>query len=265
MYSDPVITRQRALDVLQANDVARGIAWAFNAACEQALDDLTRGNGYGPLTAGVGRYELIADRLDRVFSCGEYEVAEGMESVGLDVLYEGLSERARLSMPVIPAGTVTRSNFRGSNGWTVGGFRFITHSFSRGQIARIDWTKASPTLQAVARQGPDETELLTLLDVILDIEQRNDLASQDDLPTVPVPTLVLVHALDRETAERELAIGHARYNDDLGGPWHWHEDLLSGPEPDQAGRVVPDAPAPTQQEPDVTVRLRKKDAAEDAG
>lgn len=258
-------TRNHAVDVLQANDVARGIAWAFNSACEQALEDFTRGTGYGALTAGVGRYELIADRLDRVFSCGDYEVPEGMESVGLDVLYEGLTERARLTMPVIPAGTVLRSNFRGSNGWTVGGFRFITHSYSRGGLNRIDWTQASKTLQAVARQAADDTELLTLLDVILDIEQRNDLAAQDDLPTVAMPTLVLVHALDRDTAERELAIGHSRYNDDIGDPWHWHEDLLSGPEPDQPGRVVPDAPAPTTQEPDVTVRLRKKDAAEDAG
>lgn len=247
-----------------ANDVQRGIAWAFNSACDQALEDFTRGTGYGALTAGVGRYELIADRLDRVFSCGDYEVAEGMESVGLDVLYDGLTERARLTMPVIPAGTVVRSNFRGSNGWSVGGLRFITHSFSLGELGRIDWTQASKTLQAIARQAPDDTELLTLLDVMLSIEQRNDLAAQDALPTVVMPTFVLVHALDRDTAERELAIGHSRYNDDVGGPWHWHEDLLSRPGPDQGARVVPDAPALTKQEPDVTVRLRKKDAAEDA-
>lgn len=87
---------------------------------------------------------------------------------------------------------------------------------------------------------------------------------KDDLPAVVMPTFVLVHALDRDSAERELAIGHSRYNDNLGDPWHWHEDLLSRPEPDQRARVVPDVPAPTQQEPDVTVRLRKKDAAEDA-
>jgi hypothetical protein len=256
------MTRKRALKILLANNVARGIAWAFNSACDQALEDFTRGTGYGALTAGVGRYELIADRLDRVFSCGDYEVAEGMESVGLDVLYDGLTERARLTMPVIPAGTVVRSNFRGSNGWSVGGFRFITHSFSPGGLGRIDWTQASKTLQAVSRQAPDDTELLTLLDVMLSIEQRNDLAAQDDLPAVVMPTVVLMHALDRDTAERELAIGHSRYNDDVGGPWHWHEDLLSRPGPGQRPRVVPDAPAPTQQEPDVTVRLRKKDAAE---
>lgn len=260
-----MISRQRALEILTANDVARGIAWAFNSACDQALEDFTRGTGYGALTAGVGRYELIADRLDRVFSCGDYAVADGMESVGLDVLYEGLTERAIQTMPVIPAGSVVRSNFRGSNGWALGGFRFITHSFALGELARINWTQASKTLQAVSRQPADETDLMTLLDVMLNLEQRNDLAAQDDLPSITMPTLVLAHALDRHTAERQLAIGHSRYNDDERDPWNWHEDLLARPEADPRGRMVPEVPSPMEQEPDVVVRLRIKDATEDAG
>lgn len=259
-----MITRKGALEALNADDVSRGVAWAFNSACEQALEDFARGTGYTALSAGVGRYDLLADRLDRVFSCGDFEVAEGMESVGLDILLEGLTERARQTMPVVRAGTVVRSNLRGSNGWSLKGFRFITHSFQRGEVARIDWTQASKTLQAVARQAPASGQPMTLLDVMLNIEQRNDLASQDALPAVTLPTLVLVHALDRDTSERELAIGHSRYNEDLGGPWHWHEDLLSGPEPDQSARSVPNAPVTSNDEPDVTVRLRNKDAAESA-
>ena len=257
-----VITRDAALATLSSNSVAQSIAWAFSSACDRALEDFARGTGYTALSAGVGRYDLLADRLDRVFSCGEYEVAEGMESVGLDVLYEGLTEHAIQTMPVVKAGTVVRANLRGSNGWSLGGFRFITHSFHVGEIARIDWTQASKTLQAVSRQEPAGGPPMNLLDMMLDENQREDLAAQDALPFVGLPTLVLVHALDRDTSERELAVGHSRYNDDLGGPWHWHENLLDGPTPGESVRPAPNAPTSDRDEPDVAVRLRPSAAAE---
>lgn len=265
VYSRFVISRDAALAALYANDISRGIVWAYESTCEQALEDFARGTGYTALSAGVGRYDLLADRLDRVFSCGDYEVAAGMEAVGLDVLYEGLTERARTTMPVIKAGTVVRSNLRGSNGWSVAGFRFITHSFPLGELARIDWTQASKTLQAVSRQEPAGSPIpRNLLDMMLDEDQREDLAAQDALPFVGVPTLVLVHSLDRDTAEREIAIGQSRYNDDLGGSWHWREPLSGGPAPEKGARPAPEAPSPAHDEPDVTVRLRPSAAAEDA-
>lgn len=259
-----VITREAALEALHADDMSRGLAWAFQSACDQAFEDFARGTGYTALSAGVGRYDLLADRLDRIFSCGDFEVAEGMESVGLDVLYEGLTDQARRTMPVIKAGTVVRSNLHGSNGWALRGFRFITHSYRLGDVASIDWTHASKTLQAVSRQTPATFIPMTLLDEILDEEQRADLAAQDALPTVGMPTLVLVHALDRDTSERELAIGHSRYNEDSTVPWHWHEDLLGGPAPERSSRTVPYAPAPSQDAPDVSLRLRRSGAAEQA-
>lgn len=255
-----MITRDSAMAALNAENVARAISWAFESACEQALEDFAQGTGYTALSAGVGRYDLLADRLDRVFSCGDYEVPEGMESNGLDVLYEGLTERARRTMPVIPAGTVVRANLRGSNGWSLRGFRFVTHSFQLGGIERIDWTQASKTLQAVARQAPSDLEQMTLLDGILDAEQRDILAAQDALPTVTLPTLVLVHALDRDTGERDLALGHSRYNEDLFRAWHWQENLLGRPDPEEYSRSVPDSPTPSIDVPDVAVRLRKRAA-----
>ncbi len=94
--------------------------------------------------------------------------------------------------------------------------------------------------------------------------QREDLAAQDALPLVGVPTLVLVHALDRDTSDSELSIGHSRYNDDHGGPWHWREDLLTGPEPQEHSRTVPGAPGPAHDAPDVAVRLRPAAEAEGA-
>jgi hypothetical protein len=257
-----MITQESAIDALEADDVARGITWAFQSACDQALEDFARGTGYTALSAGVGRYDLLADRLDRVFSCGDYEVPEGMESVGLDVLYEGLPQQVRLTMPIIKAGTVIRSNLRGSNGWRVSGFRFITHSYPLGEAAQIDWAQSSKTLQSVSRQPPSTFVPITLLDLLLDQEQREDLAAQDAVPAVEMSTLVLVHALDRNTSDRELAIGHSRYNEGSVGPWHWREDLLRAPEPELNSRSVSSVVKPSIDAPDVTVRLRTTGAAE---
>jgi len=257
-----MITQEAALDALKTDDIARGISWAFQSACDQALEDFARGTGYTALSAGVGRYDLLADRLDRVFSCGDYEVAEGMEFAGLDVLYEGLSPQARLTMPIVKAGRMIRSNLRGSNGWRVGGFRFITHSYPLGEVAQIDWTQSSKTLQSVSRQAPSAFVPLTLLDLILNQEQREDLAAQDAVPAVDMPTLVLVHALDRNTSDRELAIGHSRYNDDALEPWHWCESLLSPLEPELNSRSIPRVVKPPIDAPDVAVKLRTSGAAE---
>lgn len=259
-----MINRSEVLETIRSSDVSVGISWAFGSACEQILEDFTRGAGYGALTAGVGRYEVLADRLDRVFSCGVYEVTPGMEFAGLDVLFEGLSERARATMPVIKAGTVTRSNLNGSNGWRVGGFRFITHSFDPGELAHIDWTSAKKTVKAVSRQSPSASDPVTLLDQILTAADREDLAAQDALPLVDLPTFVLGHSLDLVTSERELIIGHSRYNDDLGNPWHWQESLLDGGGGGTSSRPNPSAIPPHGDEPDVSVRLRPGAAAENA-
>lgn len=263
MYSCRVITRDEVLDVLHRTEVAAGIAWAFDAASERILEDFTRGTGYGALTAGVGRYEVLADRLDRVFSCGDYEVEPGMEFEGLDLVFEGLSERVQKTMPLINASTVIRANLNGSNGWRVGGFRFITHSFKPGERTKIDWTTATPTVKAVARQAPSSFTPVTLLDRMLDADARADLAAQDVLPLINIPTFVLGHALNLTTMERELVIGQPRYNDDKGNAWIWSEDLVYGDGGGSGGRPQPNLVLPQVDEPDVAVRLRTN-AAENA-
>lgn len=265
MYSGPMISRDEALQALNTEYIRSGIVWAFKSACEQALEDFARGTGYKAPSAGLGRYELIADRLDRVFSCGDFEVQEGLESVGLDVLYEGLSEVSIASMPTIKAGLVIRNNLNGSNGWSLAGFRFITHSFTLGELTGIDWTSARKTLQAVSRQAPtSDSADRNLLDSLLSPEQRSDLAAQDSRPAVQIPTLVLAHALDRNTSESELAIGQSRYNDDEGRSWHWQEPLLGGPEPELVPRVNQENPTGPVLEPDAPVRLRPAASAEGA-
>lgn len=258
-----MISRDEALSALGADYVRAGIVWAFESACEQALEDFARGTGYKAPSAGLGRYELIADRLDRVFSCGDFEVPAGLESVGLDVLYEGLSEASIASMPTVKAGLVVRNNLNGSNGWSLAGFRFITHSFTLGELTGIDWTSTRKTLQAVSRQAQaTDSPDLNLLDSLLSPQQRSDLAAQDSLPAVHIPTLVLAHALDRNTSERELAIGQSRYNDDEGHPWHWQEPLLGGPAPERGPRAIPENPTGPISEPDAPVRLRPAASAE---
>lgn len=262
MYSGHVMNRDDVLEALRRTNTVAGLAWAFDVTCEQILEDFTTGSGYGPLTAGVARYEVLADRLDRVFSCGDYEVDPGMESAGLDVLFEGLSERARSTMPVLKAGTVKRSNLNGSNGWSVAAFRFITHAFDVSERSKLDWTRATPTVQAVARQATGTFIPATLLDQMLPAEAREDLAAQDVLPTVDLPTYVLGHALNLGTFERELIIGHSRYNDDYGNPWNWTEDLNSGTDGGSVSRPKPGAIPPRTDEPDVAVRLRPAAASE---
>jgi len=257
-----VVTRDEVLPLLQQQQVGLALRWAFESACEQAMDDFARGTGYTALSAGVGRYDLLADRLDRVFACGDYAVADGQEAVGLDVLYEGLSERARRTMPRIPAGLVVRSNLHGSNGWGIRGLRIITHSVQPGQIAAIDWTQESKTKKAVSRQEPSKLDEPNVLQVMLGPEAAAEFGSQDALPEVGIPTVVLVHSLDRDTGGRELEVGHSRYNDDDGSPWHWREDLLRGPGPEENGLDLPGGdPSPSQDVPDVEVRLRTVPAA----
>lgn len=262
MYSGLVITREAALATLHRTDVARGIAWAYAAACEQILADFTRSAGYKALSAGVGRYEVLADRLDRVFSCGDYVVTPGKEDAGLDVLYEGLSEYARKTMPVIPPGVVTRKNLNKSNGWAVGGFRFITFTFDLGTLQKIDWTTEKPTRRKVAKQAPDSAAKGTLFDLLHESEVAH-LGESETALGLGMPTLMLGHALSRETGERELVIGHPRYNEDRGQAWWWTESLLVDDDGSAISRPTVAVP-PADDEPDAPVRLRSKSSQENA-
>lgn len=260
MYSRLVITREAALATLHQTDVARGIAWAYASACEQILVDFTRSAGYKALSAGVGLYEVLADRLDRVFSCGDYVVTPGKEDEGLDVLYEGLSEYARKTMPVIAPGLVIRKNLNKSNGWAVGGFRFVTFTFDLGAVQKIDWTTEKPTRKKVAKQAPQSAAKGMLFDLLPESEVAH-LGESETVLGLGMPTLMLGHSLSRETGERELVIGHPRYNEDRGQAWWWTESLLDGYDGGATSRPVTQVP-PADDEPDAAVRLRKRAAEE---
>ena len=256
VYPGIVIAREAALATLHQTDVARGIAWAYTSACEQILADFTRSAGYKALSAGVGLYEVLADRLDRVFSCGDYVVAPDKEDAGLDVLYEGLSEYARKTMPVIAPGLVVRKNLNKSNGWAVGGFRFITFTFDLGALQKVDWTTEKPTRKKVAKQAPHSAAKGTLFDLLHESEVAH-LGESETVLGLGMPTLMLGHALSRETGERELVIGHPRYNEDRGQAWWWTESLLDGHDGGAASRPATPV-SPADDEPDAPVRLRKK-------
>ena len=254
------MTRDEVTAVLRHRMIADGIVWAFASACEQVADDLAPGTGYSAATAGHGRYDQLGDRLDRVFSCGQYAVPTGSESAGLDLLFEGLTEQARRTMPVIEAGLVVRSDLNGSNGWAVGGFRIITHSMQPGDLLHIDWTKTRPTKKLVAKQPPVGPDEHTLMDELLNADQLAELRSQATGPGLAVPTLVLAHAMSRDAYNRELFIGQARFNEDGGPAWVWFESLLDGPELPEAYRPAPSHPSPTDEAPDVPLRLRAQSA-----
>jgi len=161
-------------------------------------------------------------------------------------------------MPRVKPGTVIRSNLNGSNGWSYRGMRFITHSVQPGDVNHIDWAQESKTKKAVARQQLSSPAIPTLFDNILTPAQLAELAAQDALPKVGLPTFVLVHALDRDSGDRELVIGHSRYNEDDGAPWNWHDSLLTAHKPETTEQPLPNRTvAPSPVAPDVPVRLRQ--------
>jgi hypothetical protein len=248
---------------LHQGQMKTAIAWAFASACEQVFDDLAPSSRYSATTAGSGRYDQFSDRLDRVFSCKTYAVPEGAEFAGLDVLYDGLSDHARRTMPVIAAGTVVRHDLNGSNGWAYGGFRLITHSIQPGELASIDWSKEKPTKRMVAQQDPGQTREANLLEAALTHDELADLRAQAQRPEANLPTFVLAHAMGRETNDRELFIGQSRYNEDHGYPWHWFENLLDGPALGETKRPIPNTPSPADDAPDIALRLRTGTAAKD--
>lgn len=245
---------------LDGHDVVGAIRWAFESAIERVLDDHSEAAGYNATSAAVNRHTLLIDRLDRVFSCERYAVEGGDLTAGLDVVVAELSENARKTMPIIPAGVVRRSGVNGSPGWAVAGHRFLLVSFPSGELQGIAWSRKSPTKQSVARQPANMQGQPTLLDA-LPQEFLDDLAAQSIGRSLDLPTLVLAHSLDTETGKRELVMGRAQDNRTGGSPWVWTRDMLEGPQLEENGAIAPTAPqAPATSVPDAPVRLRRQPA-----
>jgi hypothetical protein len=251
---------------LAAAMVLPGIRWAYESATARLLEDYSEPAGYDEGWIGTSRWVLFRDRLDRVFSCGRYTVADAVDaSLSMDVLNAELPAREISSRPVIAPGVVVRSNLNGSPGWSFGGVRWLLASGKFGKLDEHPWPQKSPTKQRVAMQPATDSDHPTLFDDFEDDEQGGLLALPD-VAQLDLETLIVGHTLAADHGGKELVIGKPRLNFGGGAAWHWMYDLLQSPPPD-GGRVRPTGPVPSAPDgvPDAPVKLRPAVKQRDLG
>lgn len=242
---------------LREAGVVDGILWAFGSAVDRTMDLHSDDDGHDAATLGSLKFAHFRDRLDRVFSCGRYEVGDGDEGASLDLLYAGLTERDILSMPELEPSLVSRSDLNGSPGWRSEVCRFLLASAPYGKVNRMAWPQKSPTKQQVAQQrDPEPTP--SLFDS-LEPDEVGGLAELAGLAELDVRTFVVGHSLDPVNQRTELVFGRTRMSAARGeSTWRWSEDLLALP-PVGGGRRLDDAPDidGPDDEADAHVRVRR--------
>jgi len=254
-----VTEQAKVLGMLRGSGVLDGIAWAHRSAYQQVRQDYNPAGGHKQSWIGYNAYIYLLDRLDRVFQCGDFAALPGEESVGRDVLADGIAGRDFQSIPLLPAGTVVRHDLNGSPGWVVDGWRWLLASYKFGQVRKIRWPEKSDTKQTVARQPHSEDDgglfPVTAIPGLPSLEGLPD--DERDLRK----TLVLAHAMDPVTVDFELFFGRIRWNSDRGDAWVWRENLLDlPPGPQQSGarpRPVDPILPPSGDAADADVRVRR--------
>jgi hypothetical protein len=257
--------RDEMVDTLEDAGALPGVRWAYAAATSRLLDDYSEPAGHDMTWIGVTRWILFRDRLDRVFSCGRYAVAEnGDRQAGIDMVRAELSEQDIATMPDIAPDSIVRSNLNGSPGWALGDVRWLLASTVFGKLSDHPWPQKSATKQRVAMQPPTDSDFITLFDELTQEEQEG-LRAIHAAPVFDFTTLVIGHSIDVDHGGRELLIGRPRMNSDGGPAWHWTHDLLHSPPP-RRSRVAD--PGPIQPSPetvvDAPVKLRPAAAKRDS-
>lgn len=250
--------REHLVAALEDAGVLAGIRWAFTSAVGHVADHYSEAAGHDATWAGVTRFVIFRDRLDRVFSCRRYGVPQGADgALSLDVLHEELSVRDIAALPAIEPGRVIRSNLNGSPGWAWGETRWLLASAPFGGLDQLPWPQKSPTKQAVAKQPNPDPDQSSLFDDLTE-DETGGLVALQFAKSSDLDTLVVAHSLDVVQGGRELAIGRPRLNDGGGSAWHWRHDLMTGPSTGGARASVPE-PGPTGPDsaPDVPVKLRR--------
>lgn len=235
--------------------ILRGLRWAFQSATDRTAADCNPAAGHSPTSIGATRHALFSDRLDRVFTCGRYDLPAGEHSeAGLDLVYEELTAREVATMPPVPRSVVSRADVNGSAGWTCGSWRWLLASAPADELLLIPWSMRSPTKQRVARQASPQQEQ-TLFDA--SPELHDWLAAATRSPDPDMPTLVVAYSHDVVSNARRVGVGRPRFNEDGGPAWHWWHEL---PGEGDTGRGEnppgPDITGGPDAEPDAPVRLR---------
>lgn len=250
--------RDDLVGALDSAGVLAGIRWAFLSAADRVLEDYSEAAGHDATWVGVTRFTLFRDRLDRVFSCRRYAVAEGADGeLSLDILHAELTERDVKTLPKLDPELVVRADLSGSPGWSHEGTRWLLASSAFGKLDEVPWPQKSTTKQRVAQQPTDAPDEPTLFDHLTSDEQAG-LATLMTGSKLDLQTLVVGHSLDAEHGGRELVIGQPRLNSGGGSAWYWKHDLLPAP-PMEGGRLRPSVPVPVGPDttPDAPVKLRR--------
>ncbi|MEV4254606.1 hypothetical protein AB0J52_15765 [Spirillospora sp. NPDC049652] len=184
---------------------------------------LNRAGGFTERSYGVSSFDVLATQLDRALGVDEEDGAGGRQP--------------RIAV---------RDDLNGSPGWRRGRYRVLLKRHPFGAVHAIRWDRDSPTKQAVARQEfPDDPQLALPIPGV-----------HRDTPDVV--NLVLAHSATEDPLEMELFLGHPRWNEDGGTPWHWLrplDDASLGADP-RRKLVEPTPPLWGDDEADVPMRLR---------
>jgi hypothetical protein len=254
-----VVSEQRdVISDLGQVGVLDGVRWSYQAAAARTLDLYSEADGHDSTLLGNLRFTYFRDRLDRVFSCGRYEVGtvDGLPVDPTEV-YAELTQDQISSMPHLAPELVTRADLNGSPGWAFGEYRFLLSSSEYGQISTLPWARKSSTKQRVAKQRQVPPGQDSLFAGLADGELAGLEALVAAAFELDMQTFVVAHSLDVVTQDMELVIGRPRHNGAGGSAWHWIEDLLRGRGSGGGRRpVAPSAPSDPDAEPDAPVRLR---------
>lgn len=226
-YSSSVSEQDDAIEDLRANGVLAAMAWAWGSARRQTLQAFEPDTGHDQGWVGYNAFKVLTNRLDRVYSLGQYAISPDTDpALGADLLAQGLAYGEFERMPQPSTGAVVRDDLNRSPGWLSGGWRILLQSYGGLDIDRIPWPQKSWTKRRVASQPePDQPMLpLEVPELPMAMDVLADLSAQPPGDKVIV-TLVGAYAIDAVTGESALYLGRPRLNNRGGDAWHWRVRL----------------------------------------
>ncbi|MBE1607062.1 hypothetical protein [Actinopolymorpha pittospori] len=240
--------RGQAIDDLEGHGVLEGFRWAWDSASAQTVRTFDPATGHDQGWLGYNAFKVLTDRLDRVFSCGRFEMkADAFSTERGRLLREGLMPGEFEGMPRLAPGIVVREDLSRSFGWRCGVWRVLLQSFGSVGIDGILWSQKSPTKQRVAAEASPDQPQLSLWEPDAGPMAEVDDASSDTSLGVSVRTLFVAHGIDASTGDSALYLGRARCNRNGDSPWVWrvrldHEGDDDRPDEPRTQRL--DVPSP---------------------
>lgn len=253
--------RHEVISKLDEAGVLAGIRWAYESATDRVLDDYSEAAGHNAHWVGNTRWVLFCDRLDRVFSCGKYEVPVGGDKqANLDLVFGELPKRDIDTLPDLAPELVRTANLNGSPGWAYGDVRWLLSSAPYGKLKTMSWEQKSETKQLVAQQPSEDSDEPTLFEEFGELDMPFPAKDVDVVSPLDLRTFIVGHTIDVVGGGRELVLGQPRQKAAQESSWHWMHDLLEGPG-GAGGRFQPGKPVLVGPDttPDAPVKLRRRD------